>query len=183
MIPMFMLILLATLLKSCIILAAPPIAQVVSTNNVLEGVANQADQDVNAVTAVNGLLKAQRVPEDLENLANDFNQFSTDDKGIAGTSDPGTEDTVTESFETLSDAIARLMDDLISKKNVLDLYGQMNATYTQLVALRGAYLNYAFVIAPLVQDSDHRTQINDETTEGLESIEEAEEEFEPSNTL
>ena len=59
MVPMFMLILLATLLKSCFILAAPPIAQVVSTNNVLEGVANQADQDVNAVTAVNGLLKAQ----------------------------------------------------------------------------------------------------------------------------
>ena len=59
MVPMFMLIVLATLLKSCIILAAPPIAQVVSTNNVLEGVANQADQDVNAVTAVNGLLKAQ----------------------------------------------------------------------------------------------------------------------------
>lgn len=59
MIPMFMLILSATLLKLYIILAAPPIAQVVSTNNVLEDVAKQADQDVNAVTAVNGLLKAQ----------------------------------------------------------------------------------------------------------------------------
>ena len=59
MIPIFMLILSATLLKPYIVFAAPPIAQVVSTNNVLEGVANQADQDVNAVTAVNGLLKAQ----------------------------------------------------------------------------------------------------------------------------
>lgn len=49
----------------------------------------------------------------------------------------------------LSDAIARLMDDLISKKSVLDLYGQMNATYTQLVALRGAYLVRSFALLPL----------------------------------
>ena len=42
-----------------IIFAAPPIAQVVSTNNVLEDVARQADQDVNALTVVNGLLEAQ----------------------------------------------------------------------------------------------------------------------------
>ena len=41
------------------------------------------------------------------------------------------------------------MDDLISKKNVLDLYGQMNATYTQLVALRGAYLVRSFAFLPL----------------------------------
>ena len=44
----------------------------------------------------------QRVPEDLETLANDFNGFSADDTGIAGSDDPGAEDTLTESFNTVS---------------------------------------------------------------------------------
>ena len=41
------------------VFAAPPIAQVASTNNILEEIAVQVTEDVNAVTAVNGLFQAQ----------------------------------------------------------------------------------------------------------------------------
>jgi len=41
-----------------LVLSASPIAQVVSANGVCEDDANQAEQDVNAVYFVNGLLKA-----------------------------------------------------------------------------------------------------------------------------
>ena len=71
------------------------------------------------MTAVNGLFEAQvqneasctsdrvilnnsqRVPKDLQTFANDFNVYASDDQGIAGSNDPGTEDTVTESFNTV----------------------------------------------------------------------------------
>ena len=41
--------------------------------------------------------------------------------------------------------------------------------------------NYAFVVAPLAQDRDHRTEINDSTTIALRAIEEAKEEFAPND--
>ena len=41
--------------------------------------------------------------------------------------------------------------------------------------------NYASVVAPLVQDRDHSTKINDRTTIALGAIEEAKEEFAPND--
>ena len=120
MLPTLILISSIVLFKSSFILAAPPIAQVVSTNGILRDVSVQTDEDVNAVNAVNGLVAApvrnealctsdrvilntsQPLLKSIITVIDLFYQYAADDLGIAGSNDPGTEDTVTESFNTVS---------------------------------------------------------------------------------
>ena len=120
MLPTLILISSIILFKSSFILAAPPIAQVVSNNGILQDLAIQTDEDVNAVNAVNGPVKvsvrkealctsnrvilntSQPLLRSVYNIGEVFYQYAADDLGIAGSNDPGTEDTVTESFNTVS---------------------------------------------------------------------------------
>ena len=97
------------------------------------------------------------------------------------------------------------MKDLEDEKDVLIFYEQRNIIYTQLKALRGAYLvsavrtlrvpimqtcfkarsddvqGYADLIASRVEDSDYREEIDEIVTDGLGLIDDAVEEFEPDD--
>ena len=115
------LIICSTLFLRHSVVWAGSIDLTVSGLNIFAQDANQADKDVQAINAVNGLTDAtvrytgseeqsgsflidvcQKISEDVQLVTNDAQEITSGNQGVAATADTAVEDQVTDAFNTVS---------------------------------------------------------------------------------
>ena len=115
------LIICSTLLLRHSAVWAGSIDQTVSGLNILEEDANQADEDVKAINAVDGLTDTtvrytgseeqsrsflidvrQEISEDVQLVTNDAQEITTNNQGVAATADTAVEDQITNAYNSVS---------------------------------------------------------------------------------
>ncbi|KAF6221866.1 hypothetical protein HO133_001834 [Letharia lupina] len=150
--------------------AAVNLAQIVASNENLEEQATNADTDVNDLTALNGLDYAPKATQDLAGINSALSDLVTNAGQVTPTGDGGDESSVTSSFASFSNALTKLMNDLISKEEMLAMFDQKTMVYGNLTFLEDNYNNYSLALQNITMDQADKESVDDATGGALGQI-------------
>ncbi|KAL9076176.1 MAG: hypothetical protein Q9161_001223 [Pseudevernia consocians] len=122
-----------------IVSAQVKLAQIVASNENLEEQSTNADTDVNKITVLNGLDFAPKVTQGPAGINSALENIATNAGRVTPTADSGDEISGTSSFSSFSNALTKLMRDLISHEEVLTVFGQKAMMYGNLTDLQDNY--------------------------------------------
>lgn len=146
------------------------LAQVVSSNENLQEQSTNADTDVNNVNVINALEAAPKVTQDLEGINSALKIVFADAEQVEATSDGGDESSVTSSFSSFSDALTKLMNDLISQESALALFGQKDMIHGNLTLLQDSYDAYSSALQSITTTESYIESIDESTGGALGQI-------------
>ncbi|CAF9915745.1 MAG: hypothetical protein ALECFALPRED_010317 [Alectoria fallacina] len=153
-----------------IVSAAVNLAQIVSSNEDLQEQSTNADTDVNDVTMLNGLENAPKVTQDLAGINSAMKIVVANAEQVTPTSDAGDESSVTSSFSSFSDALTKLMNDLISQETTLALFFQKEWIHGNLTLLEDSYNTYSSALQGIITDESYVESIDESTGGALGQI-------------
>lgn len=155
---------------------ATGIGQVNGANEALAEEADSYDGNVNSLNVANVVIKGPGIFNDLDTLIGAVESSTQNAQGIAATSDPGTEETLLNSWAAASNAIAGYMEDLAKKANLLILQKQKFSN--ALGQLLSDYNAYVAVIEGLGAGTPYKNSVDRDGYNAAEKIAVAQDAFE-----
>ncbi|KAL6712966.1 hypothetical protein ACLMJK_009521 [Lecanora helva] len=168
-------------LSTLLCLSTPAIATyggVVSSIQTLAKLVAEDDQDVNNIESVSGILAAQKIADDLNNLGSAISHVVSGNAGTAASNNKATEDQLTDAYSDFNEEFQKYLDDLIEKKDVLTVLLQQKAIYNAVYNLYTPFNNLNKFVQSLLGDTDHKDEANESASGGYSALDEAEDTYE-----